>query len=206
MTKRLLSLLAVVVALAPAAPARAWTPTFAGDLCTFSASQGPTMDTWDGVLSGGPLAVAGLPTMLPAAEEDLFANPVTVSLSCTLGLDGIATVATTSGTGEVVVVAPPTPFSYVADDPMYFEMCSAVTVTPLGGPTERYYWDYAANRFSVDPAAPCYISSWACPESDPCSGPDLIEYVDLLVCPKFALLFPPDGDIEGLWDCPPYGD
>jgi len=30
------------------------------------------------------------------------------------------------------------------------------------------------------------------------------EFVDPLACPLLALVFPPDGDVPGAWDCPPY--
>lgn len=39
-------------------------------------------------------------------------------------------------------------------------------------------------------------------------GDDLLDEVvggDPLVCPVLATMFPPEGDIPGVWDCPPYG-
>lgn len=30
--------------------------------------------------------------------------------------------------------------------------------------------------------------------------------VDPIVCPVIVPVFPPEGDIPGVWDCPPYGN
>jgi hypothetical protein len=213
MTKHLIAVLAVVAALTPTAHAAM--PTYAGDLCEFFSYVDPTggARTETGRLYGGPLAVADLPTMLGSAGEDVLGNPVSVRLDCTISADAVP-IAATSGSGKVLVVAPPVPLAYSVDT-NYLTMCSAVTITQLGGSPERYYWDYAANRFTTDPAATCYTYQFACPlSSENCGGggPSTEEYVDLLVCPVFALVFPPEGDVVlpdpvgPIWDCPPYGN
>lgn len=204
MRKHLLAILAVTAALTPAAHAA--TPTYAGDVCGYAAYADPSIGDWEGVLYGGPLVVADLPTMLPSAAEDLLSNPVAVTLDCTFKVDGVP-VAATSGSGQVAVIAGPVVFRYYDDGTAHVELCSAVTITHLGGSPERYYWDDVANRFSADPAAPCYIqnsSDYSCPlaAGDDCGlHPDTL---DELICPELAKAFPPEGDIEGVWDCPPY--
>jgi hypothetical protein len=37
-------------------------------------------------------------------------------------------------------------------------------------------------------------------------GGDTGLLIDSIVCPIYAVVFPPEGDIPGIWDCPPYGN
>ena len=41
----------------------------------------------------------------------------------------------------------------------------------------------------------------------PCHEPihELELLLDSVVCPVLAVVFPPQGDVPGVWDCPPYG-
>lgn len=56
-------------------------------------------------------------------------------------------------------------------------------------------WAYCSAGGSLPD--PCELAESLC---------NLLQEVDLIVCPIFAILYPPEGDIPGVWDCPPYGN
>ena len=45
-------------------------------------------------------------------------------------------------------------------------------------------------------------------DAKPWGAPSLpiFNLIDALSCPVLAIMFPPEGDVPGLWDCPPYND
>ena len=94
------------------------------------------------------------------------------------------------------------------DDNVY--VCTHVDID--GHPT-LYYDDpndpLGDGDWSIDPTrARCRLASGVlAPGSGETPWKELHEVqllVDSIVCPILTWIFPPDGDIEGIWDCPPY--
>ena len=205
---------AVALAVVPGAPAGA-APAADGRRCTFASVTNPSGsgDVQLGEINGGPVVVADL--------SDLLANPVTVTLTCTIqvhpnwthaGADAVSV----SASGAVAVTLPPTVASYVAPEGYPVFLCTELTVTDARGATHHLYWDGSAKEYSASDAATCI--DHLDPEIFP--GPlgpvfDLLDrvfrdVVDPAVCPQLAAVFPPDGDVDypvlggPFWDCPPY--
>lgn len=80
---------------------------------------------------------------------------------------------------------------------MYVNLCTELRVA--GEPP--LYWDDDAEDWSGDPDVACYIPPDGGPDPEP-----IERLLDQLVCPVLALVYPPEGDIPGVWDCPPYGN
>lgn len=192
---------AVLAALLPG-PAQAAAPDAEGVLCGFASTGHPTdAGVQVGEIDGGPLAVANV--------DDAFAQPVTATLTCAIhvgwgnlthaGSDAVSA----SATGNAVVTLPPTVVSYKYD-PYTFEViavCTELAVTDGHGDTYHLYYDGFREEFSSSPNVEC---QWAWGEPPP-PPPPIWERVDAIVCPIFAVVFPPYGDIPDIWDCPPYG-
>jgi hypothetical protein len=190
-----------VTALLPAAPAAASEPW--GEHCGFSAVTDHTRD--DGTLiveiDGGPVFfgsdAAGLArsgTLTCTLVEGLNHDSPVLHTERSALTPGAAAIAPT-----VVSVRPSDPVGWVY-------VCTSVDV--VGEPTR--YWDpegggLGNGRWTTDPGASCGpIFGW--PSTDlPGDEPDPESLLDGLVCPALALLFPPEGDVTGIWDCPPYG-
>ena len=165
-----IAVLALALVVAPAA--RAADPTLAGDVCHIHVSDyDPTQpgEIETSILSGGPIVAATLPTMYPALFRDTFANPVSVTLTCTVRTDWYFThndpsVASASATGTAVAVLAPTVVSY----PRPFSVppgfaCTDVLVRDAYGDSKHLYWDEYNKTFSTDPGVQC--SPVQCPLS-----------------------------------------
>jgi hypothetical protein len=126
--------------------------------------------------------------------------PVSGRVTCSVHADsapryadaslGAATSPTTTG----AVVLPPTPLA-VGDVAGY--VCTRVDVD--SGPSQ--YFDAATDAWTSDPSAECTYVPGGVPGCDP-SYCDL--FGDGILCPAYSIVFPPEGDIPGIWDCPPY--
>lgn len=194
---RTIALAAAMAALSlPGVPARA---EVRGLTCGYFSLTNPVdEEKQTAEVDGGPYLVADL--------DDLVANPVAVTLTCSLQIGEETThtapdLASVSVSGNVVVALPPTVVSF-RDDGTYrlVVLCTELAITDAHGETHHLYWDQVDDEFSTSPDVLCW--DW----DDYDSGPydPLWEVVDPLACLPLAVLFPPEGDVEGLWDCPPY--
>lgn len=194
MRVRMLVVVALAAAAAPLPPAvAAEGPVGAG--CRFDNDTGtkiPEDESQTGRLYGGPYLGTG--TLTCSIQNDSTLHS---------GTD----LAAASASGEDVVVLSPTRVWYQSPDHIRITVCTSFT--PAGGPT---LYRVPGGAWSEDPETPC-----AAPE--PFDRVDLWETgetVDAVLCPVLVTAAPtlsglgvdvePDGDVAGLWDCPPYGD
>jgi hypothetical protein len=188
--------LALVVPALPGTARAAVEPD--GVNCGFSSLADPTgpPDEQLGMLNGGPVTLT---------DPDAPGRVVSGSLVCSLrqGLyhtDPLLAQAASPVTPGVVVV-PPTLVTYTADPVAWITACTEVRVD--GGPT--LYWDDEAEVWSTDPGVLCYDFG---PEPDPLGEVVdglFVDVVDPLLCAVLVTQYPPEGDLPGIWDCPPYG-
>jgi hypothetical protein len=183
-------LLALVAA--PVGPARAAVDDAGpGVICQYSSMHDPlAAGTQSGQLSGGPLVLTDSTTGLPGSG--------TLTCRIQVNMDGhTGTGPFVSGHGTGVVATPPSVVRFAAAESDLVYLCGEFTDDSDG---TTYYWDAIATAWTTDPAAPCEPPA-VC---DSCGNePDLL---DLVVCPFLAVAFPPEGDVPGIWDCPPYGN
>lgn len=224
MKKVVLALALVPALLLPAAPAGAAHEPF-GRFCSFASIPDPAgpPGVQTGEIDGGPVVVADF--------ADLVANPVHVTLKCSIQVDSeihsalhsAPDAASASGSGVVAAVVPPTLVSYEAGPDQYVVMCTEFAVTDAHGQTTNLYYDSGSGEFSTSPDSSCWGP--VCLALDCGLYGDVlhlldylyVEVVDPVVCPAIASLAPgvpgvvdvlPDGDVyvagEFTWDCPPY--
>lgn len=213
-----LAALAAVMSLAVApAPAGAEEPFLTGSECSSTWLHDPTTDDWIGEIDGGPLVVADL--------GDLAANPVSATLICSIQVDeptyAGTDVVSASGTGQGVVVVAPTPFRIEAEPEQWPYFCLELLIHEAGGGTRHYYWDYGYSDGKLSTSDTANCSSGACTQEGPFGNcPDgpgpgpfdndfwfgFLEKVDAVACIPLKLLYPPEGDVPDIWDCPPYGN
>jgi hypothetical protein len=202
---------AVLALLLAPLPAHA-APQVTQPACSFVSTAEPTdPGTQAGEISGGPVTAYDLDVPL--------GNPVWVALICSLHTGWNVThdtpaVASATGVGPGVAVLPPTPVTYPAGPLDNVTLCGEVAVTGAGGATTRLYWDDQAGAWTTDPTSSC--GQDFCETTDCGPMPDLvgqvidavndltIAVVDPVVCPVLAQAAPPEGDLEYVWDCPPY--
>ena len=226
-TNLLAAVAAVALTVVPGIPAGAAPPDLAGHDCDYTwVSDATAPGHHTGYIKGGPLVVAYLPSVAPAVDWDLFGNPIEATLACTIQVDeptyaGPDTVSV-SASGTTVVAFPPTPISFEADFPdewVYY--CLELVATNARDETQHLYWDYVEGAFSTSDTARC--SDGVCTQQGPFGdcpdGPGeefdndfflpLIDaalgLVEQAACLPLAALFPPEGDVPDVWDCPPYG-
>jgi hypothetical protein len=146
--------LALVLALAATPAARATTePTPAVLLgCVYDETARDEHQA-GGVLLGGPVAVADL----PPGDWDPAANPVQVTLTCSLqgtpDDHSAPDVVVASGSGTGVAFVPPTAYTVLSPDP-YFA-CAQVDVTDANGNAATYYSHHETATWSTDPGSGC---------------------------------------------------
>ena len=195
-----------------------------GRVCAFTSVTDPTVEngqTQMGQVNGGPVT------------DDTQAG-ATITLTCTIqvgaannthaGTDSVALSNTGTGAASVAGQA-----SYVSPEGQPVYLCTEVTVN---GTT--YYRDSVAATWSSSNTAPCgeaisqdmfkpggmctdpfdrdctywrdgwldFCSVWA---MGICLTQAIDDIVDPVICPILATLFPPEGDIPPVRDCPPYG-
>jgi hypothetical protein len=97
----------------------------------------------------------------------------------------------TSGHGTGLVSAGPAQITYVATATDNVYLCSEFT-DDYDGTT--YYWDDVNGEWSTSAATPCGLATST--DGDPSA---LLQ----ILCPVTALLFPPEGDVPPILDCPP---
>ena len=183
---RVMALAAAAVLVAAGAPHAHAEPVDAtGVLCAWSGTSNP--DTGGGIaeIDGGPLVVTGVEPGTP------------VELLCSLQEYGWHTepdLAVVRASGRSVVAVPPTVVGYESDYWVIPVVCTELRVHESSGDT-TLYWDDVAEAWSTSPYVQC-DELW---QAEP---PDV--WIDGVVCPVLAVAFPPQGDIPGIWDCPPY--
>lgn len=179
------------------APAEAQT----GFLCGFASITDPTVegDVQTGEINGGPLAAAD--TDNPGEEA------ATIAIRCTIQVGaqgathaGADAYAATSPTNPGVAVLPAHQFTYVAPSGSPVYLCSSAIVNG-----QIRYWDSVNDPVDTTDGGWQTTSGHDCllaisQEVDPGDGSEL----DPIICPPLALVLGSDGDIEGVWNCPPY--
>lgn len=178
------------------APAAHAAPDPAGSLCAMDSLTDPQVE---GSRTGEVSA------WLLLTDDTDRARTYTGYVACTVqagtnathaGADG-GVVRGNSGPGPLAVVAGTVTYEVGADENVY--LCTEV-VTNRG----TVYWDAQTRRWSTNPNVGCELFST---QYEPEPMPDGI---DPLVCPVFAEVFVPEGDIMfpdpigKVWDCPPY--
>ena len=213
---------AVVAAGLPGAPAANADCVGSGPVATDIPCEPPAVAARDGFLCG--LARVDDPMFEGAQTGEIDGGPLVVddrttaevesgTLTCTVQVNagthaGVDSGSVTGPTTHGVAVAGGT-VSYAAhpDDNVY--VCTQVA-------TERgtRYWNSSNDplvdgSWATDPAtASCWLAfgtSRLGEETTPCKEITEIEILaDSIICPTLATLLPPDGDIDGIWNCPPY--
>jgi hypothetical protein len=199
---------ALLLAALAAVPARAGAPVLAEEPC--SAMTAPPSDdtTTTFVMWGGPVVASTAST----------ADPVSVTLTCTYQRSGTRHVDpdtyAVSATGTAAAVLAPTTFEAEWGFEDFPVLCTEVTTVDAAGRSTTQYWDADVDEWSGDSASNCQFWEVACPALDgrrdnQCEGGEpfdpFVSIVDPAICPVLAGQYPPDGDVESLWDCPPYG-
>jgi len=219
-----LCVLAVAATLAPAARAEV-VPVPLSTGCALTSVSEDALDPtrWQGVFYSTPVVAAALP--LPAGE--VLANPVSITLTCTLHVysDTYPDPAIeTSGSGIGVATVPPQAVTYRAGDFDSAGVCGEATLVDANGATYTYY-QRDDNRMWYPSPQSC--DGWKCLAfSEDCDftsallvwvldryGP-LLEAGDPTTCPLIGAAAPgvpgvvdvdPSGDtyVEGeiAWDC-----
>ena len=199
-----------------AAPADA-TPS-SRRICSFNSISDPTVEpgTQIGQVNGGPIT-----------DSNLLA---TMTLTCTIQVGGAnnthagVDAASASATGTNVAAAcihadhqefwdervcpgvgvtlPPTQISYTSTEGQPVYLCTEVSVNGT-----VYYYDDASGSWSASASATCgeAIQQDLIPEPLFSLINSILEQVDPTICPFIAMAFPPEGDVLGVYDCPPYG-
>lgn len=194
---RALVLAALVAAFGPVianVPAHAAVDQPVGAGCRFERATEPAADTGmrTGELSGGPLVLVDSTTHLPGA------GTLTCRVQANVGDHTGTGGASISAHGRLVVLTPPVQVTIVATYADNVYVCTAFTDDSDG---TTYYFDDEAQRWSTDPGVACDLVIEATPDDEP--GP-FQQRVDAIVCPLLAVVFPPEGDVAAVWDCPPY--
>ena len=175
-------------------PAHAEGPVTDGLLCGASEmlDPSPQRGTMRVEVDGGPVLLTEADGVTPA--RGTLVCRIVVSEHWNAHLDAGTDVA---GRGTGVLTAGPAVVRVASDWWGDVFLCTQF-VDDRGGVT--YYWNDWPGEWSTDPAVPCAVYD----VSEPDDGLELL--VDSIVCPFFALLFPPEGDVPSVWDCPPYGN
>lgn len=196
-------------------------PLPTGTGCTFQTVSQDGV-TFRGVMWSNPVAAAELP-----GSGDPLANPVSITIHCTLHVAGDSPdpAIPASGSGTVVAVVAPTAVTYHLGGPWDYDyVCTSATVTDANGTTRTYH--LSDDNRMWRPWKDC--DGFRClalgPNCDHTLA--LLDWVldrvwptvDGTVCPAFAARAPgvpgvvdirPDGDVyvggEWIWDCPPLG-
>ena len=187
MKKLVLAAFVAATALVPFAPAHAdHGPQ--GLLCGFVSVTDPGTEGGNiqtGEIDGGPVLVTGDGT-------------ITCDIQVGQELSSGSNAASVSGSGNTVVYATPTVVSYESPDDVPVYLCTTVSDA-----TGTYYWDdLTGDWVSSASAAHCSLATSASTDDGPTHELELL--IDSIICPVLATLLPPEGDIAGVWDCPPY--
>jgi hypothetical protein len=222
-----LCLIAVAATLAP--PARAEVvPLPLPTGCALTSVPDDALDpaTWRGVLYSKPVAAAALP--LPAG--DVLANPVSITLTCTLHVHSDTNpdpAIETSGSGIGVAAVRPEAVTYRAGVFDSVGVCGKATLVDAHGATYTYYQRDDNSMWYSYPEScdgfvclslgencyyPAALLGWVLDRYDP-----LLQAGDRTACPLIGGAAPgvggvvdvdPSGDTyvdgEFLWDCEPY--
>jgi hypothetical protein len=181
-------------------PAHAAAPSGPGAVCQFSSTTDPTVegDVQTGQISGGPLVTVNVDSTNPTAS-----GPQSGTLHCWVQVasDVPTSGPGVSGHGTGVVTAGPAQITYTATVDQNVYLCSTWTDDADG---VTYYFNDTTSDFSAT-VSPCGLAvSASTPAEDPLAEQEKL--LDTIICPVLAIVFPPEGDIAGIWDCPPYGN
>lgn len=173
-----------------------------------------TVDGPSGVMCGLTAATDTSPDAAPGAMTGTVdAGPLLLTLDgvlrrgwlrCSIQLGypqhAAPDVVVVTGTGTDVAVVTPTAVAFTAapETPVY--QCTEVDFEGWG----RLYWasnGLGGGNWTYDATASCDAGlSVDVPLDDV-----TVAAVDPIVCPQLSAVFPPDGDVPDVWDCPPYG-
>jgi hypothetical protein len=194
----LAALAAVVV---PVAPVHAETRIH-GVLCWFASLTDPSAEagTQTGEITAGPAVIDDRATP-PGVHSGHFV--CTIQVGAANGTHAGADAAVVTGPESTAVIAAGGTVTYNAP---YYEPVWLCTEIVVDG--QSLYFD--------DPNDPTVNGSFSTSSSAACGlaideGTDdptitaIGELIDSIICPVLAIVFPPQGDIPGVWDCPPYG-
>jgi hypothetical protein len=170
MTSRTLAATLAALALTlPAGTAHADVPTWVALRCSFLTVEDPTgtvanPGTQVGVMYGGPIVAADLPASIDPLFWDIFGNPASATLDCSLQVDEPLYTAndavSASSSGTVATFLPPTPISYQVPHTSNVFVCTAFTVSDAHGDSATYYWDDATKQWTTNPTgAVCAIAN-----------------------------------------------
>ena len=191
--------LSVVLSFGSGSPAQAGAPVTDGFLCNYG-------EPFDGSRQEGTrlLQVYGGPVLLTEADG---VTPARGTLVCRVVMSAYPypsypthTYAGTdvAGRGTGVLAAGPAVVRVAGDESWDIALCTRFV---NDGDGVTYYWNDDLSEWSTSPTVRCYL------DVDPIEDPtDLGPTFDSVICPILALLFPPEGDVQGIWDCPPYGN
>ncbi len=177
-------------------PAHAATPDPWGAICQFASVTDPTVEgQQSGQVSGGPLVLTDDETP-PGVYSGTLTCRVQVTTSNHTGSG-----PSVSGHGTPVVTAGPSTLTYSAGLTDNVYLCSEFTDDATG---TTYYFDDTNSLWSTSNTVDCGLATSAStPQDDPLSQFEK-DNVDPVVCPVLVTAVGGDGDVAGVWDCPPY--
>ena len=168
-----------------------------GQLCGFTSLTDPLGEgAQTGEVDGGPLFLSD-DTDLLASYSGRLVCTIQVDAPTHAGADACS--VTGAVLGNPVFAAGTCTYSYGTGSNVY--LCTQVDID--GGPT--LYFDDSNDpltdgSWSTDPwSARCMLATSFSTGDGPAA-----EEADAVVCPVLATMLPPEGDIAGVWDCPPY--
>jgi hypothetical protein len=156
-----------------------------GRRCGFSTLTDPQIEgSQSGQINAGPLV---LDTTNPTASGFITCT-IQVGTNDTHAEADAAKISGTTSTG-VAALAGSVTYEVGTDEDVWIctEVHAGATV---------YYWDAASASWSTT-GGTCDLSTSI--ETPPVGGE-----IDFLICPILAIVFPPEGDVLNIWDCPPY--
>ena len=174
-----------------------------GFLCGFSSISNPTAEpgTQTGEIDGGPLVIVD-------AEGNTGEGTLTCTIQVNQGTHAGTGVSVSGQSTNSVVVIPPSVVSYQAGEEDVVFLCTEFDPGAPGGNDSLYF--HSSNdpavegHWSLDPTS-------ACAQATSAGGGDIFDPIepvilllDTIICIPLAILFPPEGDIPNVWDCPPY--
>lgn len=189
--------LAVTALLSPATTGAAVAyPVPTGTLCGLQAAG--TDGAMTGVLHGGPV------TFRDSSTSALYAGYLVCTVQVNASTHAGADAASGAGATGQTSVLPPYVVGYHVNEGDNVFVCAHVVIP---GQSTLYWADsndpLVEGNWSTDQNAPCglVISAEALHDNDP-----LMDLLDSVLCPIFAIFFPPDGDVGIFWECPPHDD
>jgi hypothetical protein len=188
----------------PAASAAPSTTGVDGFLCGFGSVPNPGTEpgTQTGQVTAGPAFIDDGATP-PGVHSGNFICTIQVGLANSQHTGTDAAVVEGPTTTAVIAAQGQVTYTAALTDPVY--LCTEIVVDG----THLYFNDpndpTVNGSFDTSNTVRCGLNN-----SDTPSECDFWCYIDTIICPVLALVFPPEGDIVlpdpigKIWDCPPY--